>query len=169
MIALADVGVSVTNAKASAQWWKDKVGFEVFTLGGSGHAILVAPPGDRFILHLCEGFERVEPGNTGIAFMTTDIAGMVGRMLAKGVAFPEPLKKQEWGGSAKFADPDGNVFWLLEAPEKMIRDTLRNVAGKAVPRAKKAAKRPVKKAARKAPAKRAATRGKAGRGRTPKR
>jgi len=129
MIALADVGISVSNAKISAQWWKDKVGFHVFTLGGEGgHAVMIAPPGDRFVLHLCEGFERVEPGNTGVAFITDDIKGQVARMNEAGVRFSQPLAKQAWGHNAKFLDPDGNEFWLLEAPAKMIRETKANVA-----------------------------------------
>ena len=39
--------------------------------------MLVAPPGDRFILHLCEGFAPLEPGDTGIAFLTDDMAATV--------------------------------------------------------------------------------------------
>jgi catechol 2,3-dioxygenase-like lactoylglutathione lyase family enzyme len=124
MIAFADVGVSVSNAKATAQWWKDKVGFAVHVLEGSGHAILVAPPGDRFLLHLCEGVEPVEPGNTGIAFMTDDIEPVVRKMEKAGVRFPEPLKMEAWGGHAKFADPDGNIFWLVSSPSVDVRATM---------------------------------------------
>ena len=124
MIALADVGISVSDAKASAQWWKDKVGFAVQVLPGADHAVLVAPPGDRFILHLCEGFEPVDPGNTGVAFVTTETERTVAGMVEHGVRFTEPLRLESWGGMAKFADPDGNVFWLLQAPESMIRQTM---------------------------------------------
>lgn len=57
MLALADVAVVVSDAKASAKWWVKNLGFATFTVGGEGgHAILVAPPGERFVLHLCEGF-----------------------------------------------------------------------------------------------------------------
>jgi predicted enzyme related to lactoylglutathione lyase len=86
-----------------------------------GHSVVVAPPGDRFILHLCEGFGPVEPGNSGIAFMTDDIDGLVRKMTSASVTFAEPLKKEAWGAMAKFADPDGNVFWLLGAPASFIR------------------------------------------------
>lgn len=120
MIALADCAVTVSNAESSARWWKEKVGFRVHTIGGTGHAVMIAPPGDRFVLHLCEGFGAVEPGNSGIAFVTDDIDGVVGRMTSAGVEFPEPLKKESWGSMAKFADPDGNVFWLLEATRRFI-------------------------------------------------
>jgi predicted enzyme related to lactoylglutathione lyase len=128
MIALADVAVVVSDAKASARWWKKNLGFSSYTIGGGGHAILVAPPGERYVLHLCEGFAPLEPGNTGIAFVTDAIETTVARMQKGGVQFPEPMSQEEWGRMAKFADPDGNVFWLLETPTAMVRATLKSRA-----------------------------------------
>lgn len=135
MIALADVAVVVSDAKASAEWWRKNLGFSTRTVGGTGHAILVAPPRDRFVLHLCEGFAPLEPGNTGIAFVSDEIDTLVDRMTKGGVHFPEPLKKEEWGKMTKFADPDGNIFWLFEAPTRMVRETLNSRAldGKRTP------------------------------------
>jgi len=129
MLVIADVAVTVKDARAAAAWWKDKVGFEVHTIGPpGGHALMVAPPGERFLLHLCEGFEGVEPGNTGIAFVTDDLEGHVRRMCEAGVTFTEPLSNTEWGGSAKFEDPDGNIFWMLGAPTSFIREQTRKRA-----------------------------------------
>lgn len=124
MIAFADVAVVVSDSKASAKWWEKNLGFSTYTIGGTGHATLVAPPGDRFILHLCEGFAPQEPGDTGIAFVTDEMDALVARMTKGAVKFPEPPKKEKWGSMAKFADPDGNVFWLLEVPTSMVRATL---------------------------------------------
>jgi uncharacterized glyoxalase superfamily protein PhnB len=121
MIALADCAVAVSDSREAAKWWTEKVGFAVHTVGRGGHAVMVAPPGDRFVLHLCEGFGPVEPGNTGIAFVTDEIDALVRRMESAGVGFPERLKKESWGAMAKFADPDGNVYWLLSAPSGSIR------------------------------------------------
>ena len=128
MIALADVAVVVSDAKASAKWWEKNLGFSTYTVGGSGHAIMVAPPGERFVLHLCEGFSPIEPGNSGIAFVTDEIDSTVARMTEGGVVLSEPLRREEWGKMAKFADPDGNVFWLLEAPTSMVKATLKSRA-----------------------------------------
>jgi catechol 2,3-dioxygenase-like lactoylglutathione lyase family enzyme len=138
MIALADVAVVVSSAKASAKWWTKNLGFATYTIGGSGHATLVAPPGDRFVLHLCEGFAPLEPGDTGIAFVTDEMEALVSRMVAGKVRFPEPPKKAAWGTFAKFADPDGNIFWLFEMPTAMVRATSKSRAP--IP------KRPVSKA-----------------------
>lgn len=151
MMVLADVGIAVSDAKLSARWWSEKLGFGVHHLEGSEHAVLIAPPGERFVLHLCEGFETVEPGNTGIAFMTDEIDALVARMQAAGVRFPEPLKKEAWGASAKFADPDGNVFWLMGSPRAFIRKAvaLRAPLLASGGAKKRAAKTPTKKKARK--------------------
>jgi catechol 2,3-dioxygenase-like lactoylglutathione lyase family enzyme len=128
MIALADVAVVVSNAKTSAQWWKKNLGFASYTIGGTGHATLVAPPGERFVLHLCEGFAPLEPGDTGIAFVTDEMDALVTRMTRGAVEFPVPPKKESWGTRAKFADPDGNIFWLIEVPTSMVRATLKSRA-----------------------------------------
>jgi len=124
MIALADVAVVVSNAQASADWWKKNLGFAELTIGGTGHARMVAPPGDKFVLHLCQGFAPLEPGDTGIAFVTDDLDGLVARMLDGGVKFPVPPSPESGGRMAKFADPDGNIFWLFRMPTPMVRQTL---------------------------------------------
>lgn len=142
MLALADVAVVVSNARVSAKWWKKNLGFAVYTVGGTGHAVMVAPPGDRFVLHLCEGFAPLEPGDSGIAFVTDDMDATVARMKRGKVRFPEQVRDEEWGKMAKFADPDGNIFWLLGAPAKMVRDTLRS---RAPALTKKGAKLPAKR------------------------
>lgn len=133
MLALADVAIVVSNARSSARWWEETMGFRSHTIG-SGHALLVAPPGERFVLHLCEGVAPLEPGDTGIAFLSDEIDRDCGRMASKGVTFPEPLHEEKWGKRAKFADPDGNVFWLLGVPTSMVRATLASRAPASTPR-----------------------------------
>jgi len=136
MLRLADFAVTVTDAKKTARWWEEKLGFRIHTIGPpGGHAIMVAPPGERFLIHLCEGIESVESGNTGIAFMTDEIEKQVRSMELVGVQFPEPLKMESWGGSAKFADPDGNIFWLLGAPTGFVRqESTRLAAARRLPK-----------------------------------
>lgn len=108
MLALADVAVVVRDASASAEWWREKLGFAIHRIGD--HAIMAAPPGDRFVLHRCEGFAPVEPGDTGIAFLSDELSALSARLRAKGVQFPEPYREGSGAASAKFADPDGNIL-----------------------------------------------------------
>lgn len=142
MLALADVAVNVSNAQRSAKWWEEKLGFSVHHVGGNEHALMVAPKGDRFVLHLCEGYGPLEPGNSGIAFMSDEIEELASRMEKAGVHFSEPLKKNPWGASAKFEDPDGNVFWLLGAPPAFVKAEAERTAPHGTPRAVPEAKRP---------------------------
>jgi len=128
MIALADFAVTVSDTKRATDWWVEKLGFAVHKVGNGEHSVMVAPPGDRFVLHLCAGFEPLEPGNTGVAFMTDEIDRLVARMVAAGVPFPEPLRKESWGSIAKFSDPDGNIFWLLGARTAFVRTEARRRA-----------------------------------------
>jgi catechol 2,3-dioxygenase-like lactoylglutathione lyase family enzyme len=150
MLALADVAVVVSDTAASERWWKENLGFGSYRVNDSDHAVMVSPPGDRFVLHLCAGFAPLEPGDSGIAFMTDEIEPLVARMKAKGVEFPQALTRESWGAMAKFADPDGNVFWLLEAPTAMIRATMatRAPGGERPVRASRASSSPPTRKAR---------------------
>jgi catechol 2,3-dioxygenase-like lactoylglutathione lyase family enzyme len=54
-------------------------------------------------------------GMTGIVFGSGDVAGAYEELAARGVVFPMPPAKQEWGAvRGQFDDPDGNVFVLHE-------------------------------------------------------
>jgi len=106
-----------------------------------GHAVMVAPPGERFLLHLCEGIEEAALGSTGIAFVTDDLEGEARRLLSGGAQFTEPLKVEPRGGMAKFADPDGNVFWLLGARSSFVRQRIRRRARDSSSKARRAASR----------------------------
>jgi catechol 2,3-dioxygenase-like lactoylglutathione lyase family enzyme len=113
MLALNDIAVVVKDAKASAAWWKDKLGFEI--VSDEGHWVTVKPPGPcDVVLHLCANGEK-ESGNTGIGFTVEDVAKEAAALQKKGVKFTKPVEKAAWGTYAMFADPDGNEFWISEA------------------------------------------------------
>ena len=111
MLNFTSAAVVVKDAKKSAKWYQEKLGFEIRS--GEGHWITVAPKGSPIAFHLCEGFYPLEPGNTGFSFMSKDVAKDEKSLRAKGVEFTQPTKKEDWGTYAMFKDPDGNVFWLM--------------------------------------------------------
>jgi len=50
----------------------------------------------------------------GLSFAADDIDGAYATMVADGISFDGPPKKQEWGGTlAHFHDPDDNVLTLI--------------------------------------------------------
>jgi len=110
MKSIIDVAVVVSDAKKSAEWYKDKLGLEL--RDNMDHWITVAPKGSEVVLHLCES-DSPEKGNTGIAFRVDDLDKSYKEMTGKGVEFTVKPKKEEWGYYGIFKDPDGNEFWLF--------------------------------------------------------
>jgi len=107
---IIDVAIVVSNAKKSADWYKEKLGLEV--RDNEGHWVTVAPKGSALVMHLCES-KPLEQGNTGIAFRVDDLDKSYKEMTGKGVEFTVKPTKEEWGTYAMFKDPDGNEFWLM--------------------------------------------------------
>jgi catechol 2,3-dioxygenase-like lactoylglutathione lyase family enzyme len=106
-----DIAVVVSDAKKSAEWYREKLGFEVREQ--EGHWITVAPKGAETVLHLCE-ITPLEPGVTGINFLVDDLEGLYQELSGKGVEFTAPLEKTRWGLLAIFKDPDGNEIQLSQ-------------------------------------------------------
>jgi lactoylglutathione lyase len=105
-----DVAVMVSDAKKSAKWYKEKLGFSVST--ADDHWVTAWPKGATWKLHLCEG--KLEPGNTGIGLFAEDLMKTGAELKKKGVKFSSPIKKTEWGVIGAIEDPDGNELQLLQ-------------------------------------------------------
>jgi len=109
---LSSIALVVSNAKESAKWYREKLGWDIKSQ--EGHWVTVAPKNAPFVFHLCEKFYPLEPGITGFAFTTKDLAKDVKNLEAKGVKFTQPLTKEDWGTHANFADPDGNEWEIIQ-------------------------------------------------------
>jgi predicted enzyme related to lactoylglutathione lyase len=111
------VGIPVRDQDAAVAFWTQKVGFRVATDQPMG-------PGQRWI-------ELSIPGaQTGITLFTPpgqedrvgtffngslacdDVEHTYRQMSERGVEFTQPPKKEPWGVSAIFKDPEGNTFVL---------------------------------------------------------
>lgn len=104
------VAVVVSDRKKAAQWYKEKLGFAIKE-DSEEHWTVVGPADWPSGLHLCEG--DLEPGNTGILLQPDDFDKTVEELKKRGVQFTKEPKKEPWGTSAMFKDPDGNEFWLM--------------------------------------------------------
>lgn len=111
MLTFETVAVVVRDEKKAAKFWKDKVGFRVVT--AFPHWVTVAPRGANLRIHLCPD-ARPEKGNTGFLFSTKDIVREEARLRKNRVKITRPIKKEDWGTTFMFADPDGNEFWVIE-------------------------------------------------------
>jgi catechol 2,3-dioxygenase-like lactoylglutathione lyase family enzyme len=111
---LLTIAVMVSDAKKSAKWYEEKLGFEISN--EDDHWVLARLKGANWMLHLCEG--ELEPGNTGIGLYSDDVRRTVADLKRKGVGIVQEYVKADWGGNASFEDPDGNVIWI--GPEKTL-------------------------------------------------
>ena len=49
-----------------------------------------------------------------VSFNVDDIDATYRKLVARGVSFPEPPERQQWGGTLAFPrDPDGNILTLV--------------------------------------------------------
>lgn len=128
------VAVVVSNRAKALQWFMEVLGLPVAYIGPAepssnpsiqgppenpGHWIELGPGRPMTRIHLCELQDhRVEPGPTGITFLTDNILGEYERLKAKGVRFMSFPKQMEWGEClCQFLDPDGNEFDLKQPLE----------------------------------------------------
>jgi len=126
------VAVLVEDARRSARWYRDKLGFEI--VGFEGHTVFVRPKGSKSLIHLCgrcDAWEGDKPGGrTGVwlqcgrmtirkdkkSGLTIPASGpkhveeTYRRLKRKGVEFAEELTTSSWGKYALLKDPDGNLI-----------------------------------------------------------
>jgi catechol 2,3-dioxygenase-like lactoylglutathione lyase family enzyme len=110
---VSSVAVLVKDAKKSAEWYREKLGFDVSI---QGHWVAVKPEGSKVLVHLCEKCEEWgddQPGgNTGISLASDDQKKAYEELKRRGVDFAVDLKTEWFGTYAIFRDPDGNEFWM---------------------------------------------------------
>jgi uncharacterized glyoxalase superfamily protein PhnB len=110
---IACVPVLVNDAKKSAEWYRDKLGFEVSI---HGHWVEAKPKGSQTVIHLCgkckEWGNDSPGGNTGIFIKSDDKTKTYEELKTRGVEFSKELTKESWGTCAIFKDLDGNEFWM---------------------------------------------------------
>ena len=112
MMRLTTIALVVSDAKKSAKWYTEKLGFEI--RDHQGHWITVAPKNENVAFHLCEGYYPLEPGNSGISFVSKDVKKEEQALRKAGVDFTTTTTSEDWGTYAMFKDPDGNEFYILE-------------------------------------------------------
>lgn len=115
-------GVWVSDQDRAYDFYVNKLGFEVqsdVTMPTGYRWLEVKPPGTETALAVAKPY----PGQQGavigtfanVVFATNNIEKTHQELAAKGVKFTEEPAKQEWGGiQALFADPDGNMFVLVQ-------------------------------------------------------
>lgn len=110
------VSVPVSDQQRALDFYTRKIGFSILTdqqfgpgmrwielgvNGGTGIALFTPP-----------GHEARIGSFSGISFEADNVEKTYKELVACGVEFTQPPKRESWGTSAIFKDPDGNTFVL---------------------------------------------------------
>lgn len=111
------VGIPVSNQDRALDFWRDKMGFQVVTdqpMGPGRRWIEMRIPGTQtgIALFTPPGHEDRIGTFTSLSFGCDDVERAHAELTLRGVEFEQPPKKESWGTSAIFKDPDGNTFVL---------------------------------------------------------
>src|SRR2546428_10604684 len=113
--AIKFASISVRDQDRALQFYTKKLGFTIVTdqqfgegmrwieLGINGaetKVVLFTPPGQE---------DRIG-GFSNVAFTSDNVEKTYNELVARGVEFTQPPKKESWGTSAIFKDLDGNIF-----------------------------------------------------------
>jgi predicted enzyme related to lactoylglutathione lyase len=111
------VTVPVRDQDRALAFWTKKIGLQVVTdqpMGSNQRWIELKIPGAEtgIALFTPPGFEDRIGTFHGFSFATDDVEKTYRELSERGVEFSEPPRKESWGTSALFKDPDGNTFVL---------------------------------------------------------
>jgi catechol 2,3-dioxygenase-like lactoylglutathione lyase family enzyme len=114
------VGIPVRDQQAALEFWTRACGFEVVTdqpmgetMGGQRWIELSIHNAEtRVVLFTPAGHEARIGEFANVSLGCDDVERTYLEMLQRGVEFDQPPRKESWGTSAIFRDPDGNQFVL---------------------------------------------------------
>jgi len=111
------VSIPVRDQKRALDFYTEKLGFTIITdqpFDGKQRWIELRIPKaeTRVTLFTPEGHEGRVGQFTGISYECDDVEQTYRQLLAKGVPFEGPPKKQPWGVFVIFKDSEGNSFVL---------------------------------------------------------
>jgi catechol 2,3-dioxygenase-like lactoylglutathione lyase family enzyme len=114
------VSIPVSDQDRALDFWVEKCGFEVATdqpMGPEmrGQRWIELRIGDTptgVVLFTPHGQESLVGSFMNVSLVCDDVEKTHADMSARGVTFESPPRKEKWGTSAIFTDPDGNRFVL---------------------------------------------------------
>jgi predicted enzyme related to lactoylglutathione lyase len=109
------VGVPVRDQDRALAFWKDVLGLQLVTdqpMGPGQRWIELRIPGAQtgIALFTPPGHEDRIGSFVNLSFGCDDVEKTYQAMVERGVEFVQPPKRESWGTSAIFKDPDGNSF-----------------------------------------------------------
>lgn len=111
------VGIPVRDQDKALAFWTEKLGLQVATdqpMGNGQRWIELKIPGAQtgMALFTPPGHEDRIGTFQSMSLEVDDVEAAYTKLTALGVEFAQPPRKEPWGTSAIFKDPDGNSFVL---------------------------------------------------------
>jgi catechol 2,3-dioxygenase-like lactoylglutathione lyase family enzyme len=114
------VSIRVRDQAAALEFWTRGCGFDVVTDQPMGEAmggqrwieLSIGTSETRIVLFTPPGHEAQIGEFTNLTLGCDDVERTYEEMVHRGVEFERPPRKEGWGTSAIFRDPDGNRFVL---------------------------------------------------------
>jgi catechol 2,3-dioxygenase-like lactoylglutathione lyase family enzyme len=110
------VSVPVADQQRALDFYTRKLGFSILTDQQMGPGMrwieLALNGGSGLALFTPPGHEGRIGSFSGISFEADNVEKTYQELVERGVEFEQPPKKESWGTSAIFKDPDGNTFVL---------------------------------------------------------
>jgi predicted enzyme related to lactoylglutathione lyase len=109
------VGIPVRDQDRALAFYTKKLGMQIVTdqpMGGGQRWIELKIPGTEtgIALFTPPGHEDRIGSFVNLSFASGDVKATYAELTSRGVEFVQPPKKEPWGESAIFKDPDGNSF-----------------------------------------------------------
>ena len=106
MARLDHIELAVKDWRASRDWWRDHLGFEVeFEDSDQGMAAL--RDSADLTVFLCQDAQVVIPPRFSLAIQVDDVDGSHQVLTGLGLTFEHPPQKVFWGYGAELLDPNG--------------------------------------------------------------
>ena len=106
MARLDHIELAVRDWRASRDWWRDRMGFEVEFEAAEGKIAALRDEAD-LTLFLCEDASAAVPPRFSLTVQVADVEATHRKLAADGVPFEHPPQKVFWGYGAELLDPNG--------------------------------------------------------------
>jgi len=111
------VSIPVRDQDRALAFYTKKLGFQILTdqpFDGKQRWIELGIPSaeTRVVLFTATGHEGMIGTFSNVTFVSDNVEKTYEELKARGVEFENPPKKEHWGTSAMFKDPDGTIFLI---------------------------------------------------------
>ena len=112
MARLDHMSLQVRDWRASRDWWRDQLGFELEFELPDGRGVAMKDEADLTVFF--EEGDDAPPPWMSFAIQVEDVEARHAELAARGIEFVHPPEKRFWGYGAELKDPNGYRLMLWD-------------------------------------------------------